>query len=531
MQVRGNVVFAIVIMAPIILLATLGTAYSSSGNTYKMLQQTNGDSGCSLDGLAICVITKLPPDANYSIDSWYPGGARSIRMRLENYAGSGWTSPNVNAQQALAMITQLKPDVLERMISQPYDSAELNQDVPVCSGCSPMTFLQFLDNATHDCSCYITPRLSVSSIDNGIAPPNDNLNDCSSPTYSGYFVCQAYAEYNTPITPHLEILSLDDWQSSCANDKNFNCGSCSWIGSVFQPLYAMGWKGVSTLNGGGYYSACGWATYVGFDSGSQINTGLLTKIQADPTVMRVFMYDPDFPGPAQSLQGTCSSSDPQNEYTGCDTVGSTVTMAAENQAKYSYTYVYAVEHTFWDTKRMFLSNGTSIYQLMSSLLSTYNSDNGLQSTSSTSFTTTSFSSNDSSESSLTTTQNSSTASQSSFSSKSQISSTTSATRKTIATSTAIQKSLSYTESVSSTTFDDSGNNSLTVVQFRTTDSAFLAEKRIQSSATTMAAGTGAMVFLAGLFPLSYIFVDGRRKLASRRRRYRSNARRRFLGGF
>ncbi len=334
---------------------------------------TTSSSGCSFNGLAICIINQLPLGANYPVGSWYPGGTRFVRMRMVQ--GQGWSSPGLNAQQALLMITQMKPQVLERMTDWPINSGVLNQQVPVCSGCSSMTYAQFLDSATIDCGCYITPRLSLDSVKNGIAPPNFVWNDCSQPAYSNYFECEAYNLYNSPITPHLEMLSVDNWWGDCTSGNSaYNCNSCSWDASVFAPLYAMGWKSVTTLNGGGYVSSCGWTPYVTFDSGAGVTTETLSAIQNDPTVLRIFMYDPDFPGPAQNLQATCTSSSiPGNiiTYRGCGQLAQQVTMAAKNQAD-GYTYVYTIEQTFWDTTQMFLSNGTSIYTVMLNLMNRYN---------------------------------------------------------------------------------------------------------------------------------------------------------------
>jgi hypothetical protein len=360
-NIRPWILLSIGLIAIIALSSFSSTMYARAQSSDPNNQSTttcSAPSNPSYSSLAICRINILPKGAKYPVGSWYPAGPLFVRMRMVE--GSSWSSTE-NAQQALSMISQMKPNVLERMTDSVLTPGTLARPVPVCSGCAAMTYLQFLNDATKDCACYIIPRISVGSIDDGIASFED----------------QAQTLYNTPVNQPFKILSIDYWQEDCKSDPHFHCDSCSWDQSVFQPLYAMGWKGVGVLEGAGangYYSTCGWATFVDFDINNldwTLPVKLISIIHSDPTVEKILMYDPDFPGQAQDLQNTCSSGSSSKQLHGCSFVASQLTYAAENQQKYGYSYVYQIEETFWDSNRMF-KGSTSIYHIEIGLMHKYN---------------------------------------------------------------------------------------------------------------------------------------------------------------
>jgi hypothetical protein len=310
--------------------------------------------------LAIGAVTQLPSvGANYSVGAQFPTAQRVIRMRVvdsEGYSVSQmqWTSPNEDAQQILSMISQLHPQVLERMTAGVFN---WTFQVPVCAGCAPMNYGQFLNASMGECQCYIIPRLDI-------------LDTWS----SGTFFSEAKYLLSVPVYPRFTMLSIDQWGDFCSQ-SGVTC-NCNLAQQVFQPLYAMGWKGIGVLDGvAPYYPTCGWATYVDFDIGKanwQVSPTFFASIRADATVQKILLYDPDFPGQAQSLQGTCNSTN-GSQYLGCDEMASAITYAAQNQASMGYTYVYVIEQTFWDSTQMFTSNGTSIYDIDLNLINTYNS--------------------------------------------------------------------------------------------------------------------------------------------------------------
>lgn len=309
--------------------------------------------------LSIGTVTSLPAGANYSVGAIYPTGQRVIRMRVVDGQGysvaqTDWTSPNENAQQILEMISQLHPQILERMTAGVFN---WTSPVPVCNGCSPMTYGQFLNASMGACQCYIIPRL-----------------DLLDTWGNGTFFSEAKYLLSVPVYPRFSILSIDQWEDFC-NSTGITC-NCALAQQIFQPLYAMGWKGIGVLNGvPPYYPTCGWATYVDFDIAKaswSINSTFLASIKADPTVQHVMLYDPDFPGQAASLTATCGSSS-GGKYNDCNEMANVIAYAAQNQAVYGYTYVYDIEQTGWDSTQMYVSNGTSIYDIELNLMNQYNS--------------------------------------------------------------------------------------------------------------------------------------------------------------
>jgi hypothetical protein len=309
--------------------------------------------------LAFGNVTTLPPRANYSLGSIYPTAQKIIRIRVVDTQGYSatemrWTSPNENAPQILSLISQTRAQALERMTAGVFN---WTFQVPVCSGCAPMSYGQFLNASMGACQCYIIPRLDLQiAASQGLST----------------FLSEARYLLTVPVYPRFQILSIDNWGSYC----NVNYCGCSFAQSVFQPLYAMGWKGIGVLNGlPPYHPTCGWATYVTIDINKttwQINTSFIDSVKADPTVQRILLYDPDFAGQALALQSTCGSGSNTTTLQGCNYLASAITYAAEEQSLYGYTYVYVIEQTWWDSTRMFISNGSSIYDVQLALLSKYN---------------------------------------------------------------------------------------------------------------------------------------------------------------
>jgi hypothetical protein len=522
-------------------------------------------SGNSSPNYAIGVVTQLPPGANYPLYAEYPTGPLFVRMRVSN-SGHDWTSPGVNAQQALSMISQMKPQVLERMTSNVFS---LNWDVPVCSGCSPMTFGQFLNASMDACQCFIIPRIDINATWD-----------------SGTFTQDAQKILDMPLSPRFSILSIDDWGPFCSSHT---C-NCSLDNQIFQPLYAMGWKGVGILSGDPYPGSCGWATYATLDINGntwQIKQPLLDSIKADPTVQKILMYDPDFPDQANTLLNTCGSSS-GGKYYSCDQIASAITYAAQNQQEYNYTYVYPIEQSIWDVTNMFTSNGTSIYDVMLGLMNAYNSLGAPTSTTTLATSSTATSSVSSSEQSSNDTSSSSsgiattsstivtdTQTQTSLttSTSTQVYTTTStqtvlsSTWTTVSTATTLTTSYTTITSTtlistsnttqtlttietSTTTFQTTFPTTLTVIGNSNTSSTLSGESsshaskttlastsqngvasstipgvqveeqkqlhsaNIRVSATTAAFGTSALVFFVGLFPLLYVFeqeIRGKRR--------------------
>ena len=292
-------------------------------------------------------MVKTPPaGANYSSGAEYPTGPIFARFRVYQ---SGWTSPQYDAQQVLSMISQLHPNVLERMTT---DTFEVDANVPVCSGCPPMDYGQFLNASMTACGCYIIPRLDINST-----------------WTAGTFLSDAKQILAAPVYPRFEMLSVDNWGTFCS--KVASC-TCALAKQIFQPLYAMGWRGVGVLNAGSpYYPTCGWATFVDFDvSGNDwaVPQNLLNSIKSDKTVQKILLYDPDFPGQAQNFLSECNPA--------CDSEISPLQTAVSQQSTDGYSYVYPIEQSFWDANQITTStsgpyHGQTLYQIFQGWMEKY----------------------------------------------------------------------------------------------------------------------------------------------------------------
>jgi hypothetical protein len=215
-----------------------------------------------------------------------------------------------------------------------------------------MNYLQFLDNATALCNCYIVPRLDIASTWD-----------------SGTFVTSAKQILQTPVLRAFTILSIDNWGQFC---QSHPC-NCTLDQQIFQPLYQMGWKGVGVLNGGPpYWSTCGWSTYTAFTANGNswvVGQSFLSTIQADKTQQKILLYDPDFPGQAQRWLAQCNPT--------CDSPISAIQQPISQQAALGYTYVYPIEQTFWDANHINTSStgqfqGQTLYQIFKTWMNQFN---------------------------------------------------------------------------------------------------------------------------------------------------------------
>jgi hypothetical protein len=300
--------------------------------------------------LAIGTVSVLPTGANYSLGAEFPDGSRFLRFRAIDATGNSssqmvWDS-QLNANQILYLINQTRPQVLERMTAGVFN---WTANVRVCSGCAPMTYGQFLNASMAVCACYIIPRLDISGVS------------------LSTFLSEAQYLLNAPVFPRFQILSIDNWGSYCATNRNCTCSVDS---TIFLPLYAIGWKGIGVLNAATpYWGTCGYATYVDFDASTNtwsVNQPLYYSIRADPSVQKILYYDPDFPGQAQTLLSTCNPS--------CNQIASVIQQAAAEQSTYGITYVYPILQNFWDSTSTVTSGGKTIYSLEQTLMNTYNNN-------------------------------------------------------------------------------------------------------------------------------------------------------------
>lgn len=276
-----------------------------------------------------------------------PPGNRFVRIRAWE---GGWALPGYNAQQVLAMISYLKPNVLERYISNGFNP---DQKVPVASGEPPMTILQFLNASLQACApedCYMIPRIS--------------LDDYS----SGKLYNESLQFLNLPVYPKIRFLSLDDWSQFSQRHSQ------AQVQAMFQTLYAQGWEGIGVNDAGGYYSAYGYASFVDFGITTNTvhnpwtpNAGTLAKIKADPSIKRALLYI-DFPDQMIPFNSSLTADEEASVLT------YNVTSVQSNE---NFTFVYPIIQSFWDstlhiTTKNSTWGGASIYRVEKKLMDEYN---------------------------------------------------------------------------------------------------------------------------------------------------------------
>ncbi len=273
-----------------------------------------------------------------------PPGDRFIRIRALE---PGWAMSGHNAEDAIAMISQLKPDALERYTNGPLDP---DQMVPTAPGDKKMNVAQFLNASMEACSCYIIPRVDSYSAEQ--------------------ILSDARKLRSLPISPKMEYLSIDNWKSFYDSVH----GNKVVIANLFKSLYAQGWKGVGVNECEGYETTYGYASFA--DPCINVNSwtpnyGQIEKIEQEPNIKKLIFYI-DFPGQVRNFENLSNDKEAQ-----------ILTSLAYNQSKYSYALDYNIyqvgpENINWDAQTRFTSknglfDGASIYEVMNQLMDKYNS--------------------------------------------------------------------------------------------------------------------------------------------------------------
>jgi hypothetical protein len=415
-----------------------------------------------------------------------------------------WVLPQYDAQQIISMISSLRPTVLER-----YTSGVINPSlaVPVCSGCAPMNAGEFLNASMATCQCAIWPRLAL--------PANGNLSN---------FEAQAQSLMNLPIFPKFTVLAIDLWSSSAPTYTK------SQIISMFQALESQGWTAFDLNDCGGYVPAYGYMTYgdVCLDTGTwqEPAQNVLSQMRTDNVQPLLYI---DFPSLICKFITEQTTAQQFNDWKG---------MAA-NQASQGYALIYMVVQPlpegncpastsgYYDSNDI-SSGGQTQTQLFESLSSGANTT----SSSTTDSSSTRLRTSSTSTSQSSTTSNPTTTSTLSVSSSTTLSTGTSSsslttssavstrstvmnTRASTTITRAVTKSSAGTSSSSLSTSESTSSIS------RTPSSQVLGQQaaRTKTAAVAMGAGTGAVVFLAGLFPLSYLFTNGVKLTTTRRTKH------------
>lgn len=390
-----------------------------------------------------------------------PPGNRFIRIRAWE---GGWALPGYNAQQVLAMILDLRPNVLERYISGGFNP---NATVPVANGEPQMTIVQFLNASLQACaaeSCYIIPRISLADYN------------------SGKLYNESLQFLNLPVYPRITFLSLDDWSQFATTHTQ------SQIQSMFQTLYAQGWQGIGVNDAGGYYSAYGYASFADFGIITNSSTNpwtpnlkALQQLKNDTSIKRELLYI-DFPDQMTSFNASLT---PDQE---ANVLSYNITSI---QSKNDFTFVYPIIQGFWDSTEHITSlnstwAGASIYDVENDLMDEYNPP--LMTTESTSSTT----APSSSMSSLSSSSNSSTSTTSEVSTSTSSSSVSTSTTSSVSIATS-----SSTPSITKSSVESSSTqSSFTSISSRTSTQS---TAPITSNVSTSDSQTS---FLTSIAPVS-----------------------------
>ena len=265
-----------------------------------------------------------------------PSGHRFIRIRALG-PNSGWALPGYDAQQVLSMISQLKPDVLERYTD---GSQNPNAPVPVAPGSPPMTVGEFLNASMQACNCYIIPGASLNEYDKGT------------------FFATAQSLLSLPVYPPFTFLSLDSWHAFSTNHTS------DQVKAMFQQLYSQGWAGIGVNACGRYFSSYGYATFSDFCVRTvnwQPDTTTLASIRTEPNIKLDLLYI-DFP---REMQLFTSLSGDQEAQILTNNIGPA-------QSSDGFEFVYPVVQSFWDSNAHSTSGGASIYSVMQGMMAQYN---------------------------------------------------------------------------------------------------------------------------------------------------------------
>jgi hypothetical protein len=253
---------------------------------------------------------------------------------------STWMFDDYTAQDILKIISNLKPDGLERFITGKQDP---NKEVPVDEGEAPMTVLEFLNAAIEAGSsdCIIIPKLNLKW--------NEE-----------YFFEAAQNLYDLPLKKPIRNINLDCWPDYWQNhDENS-------IKQMLQKLKDIGFEVIGINMTGGYHEAYGYADYMDFNINTNtwtVNTNTLDKLKADTSLSKYFMYI-DYPGAMSRFEAN-NSVDEQ-----ADILKYNIFPYQEIDR---FTFVYPILQDDWDATQVFTSStgsyaGISIFEVIKNLI-------------------------------------------------------------------------------------------------------------------------------------------------------------------
>ena len=280
-----------------------------------------------------------PPPPPHTVPDGIYIRIRPLSDRSSQQDSSPWILPKYTAQDILALIAGLKPNVLERFTDGRLDP---NAPVPVAKGNPPMNVAQFL-NATINAGapgCIISPRVSLHEY------------------RAGTIFETAQSLYNFPVNPPMRILSIDNWGD--VNKAGFTKDEAR---VMFEKLKAQGWSDIAVNMVGGVYDPQGFASIANFginkDDNFAPNFNALEKIKQLEGVKKALLYI-DFPEQIKVFMQTFTPDQQANHL---------VNVIAAQQKAHGYTFVWPIVQGKWDSTQIVTSGdgpykGATIYEVM-----------------------------------------------------------------------------------------------------------------------------------------------------------------------
>lgn len=264
---------------------------------------------------------------------------RTLSNRGQRSRPAKWDSEQYNAQDILEMISELRPQVLERYTDGPIDP---EYQVPVAPGQPPMTALEFLNASVKAGApgCIITPRVSLKDYEKGT------------------FFETAQSLFDLPVTPRMRILSVDNW-----GDFHKAGHSLEEVREMFEKLRAQGWEHIAVNMVGGVHDPLGYPSFAEFgvlkDEGFVPDFEKLDRMKALGYLEKQLLYI-DFPGQVVKFKADFGPDERADHL---------VNVLGGQQKAKGYIFVWPILQGPWDSKDLFTTaegkyRGASLYEVM-----------------------------------------------------------------------------------------------------------------------------------------------------------------------
>ncbi|GHV00619.1 hypothetical protein FACS1894159_06710 [Bacteroidia bacterium] len=250
------------------------------------------------------------------------------------------------AQDVLEMISDLKPDCLERFITGWHDPDGL---VPVRKGSRPMTVLEFLNAAilAGGERCHIVPKL--------------NLRWLGGKNRGEAFWAAAQGLYDLPLIRPIRNINLDVWDVYCNEIHTTEQERAE----MFDRLRKIGYRQIGVNMTGLYRVNDPQIDYADLNitkENWQVSPSTVQKLREYPNIKRLFLYI-DYPEPMDSFRKNPPDRQAQIY---CENI-------FPSQKELGITFVYAIIQDSWDASGCVTSKkgpyqGRTMYEITKELL-------------------------------------------------------------------------------------------------------------------------------------------------------------------